>query len=84
MLYLYPNSLYAKVSFHNGSITLIRGHGYPTGVSNGFGWKDDTTRFEMDRNCTKIQFVKVTNGFALDCYPEYSMIAKSIWDKILN
>jgi len=82
VLYLYPNSLYAKIRYDGKTITLLQGHRYPNGQTNGFGWKDDTTRFEMDRDCKNIQFVPVSNGVALDCYPEYSMISEKIWKQI--
>lgn len=83
VLYLYPNSLYAKVILNaNNTITLSRGHGYPNGTKNGFDWRDDTTKYEMDRDCNNMKFINVSNGVALNCYPEYSMVAKIIWDEI--
>jgi hypothetical protein len=54
VVYLYPNSLYAKVSidYWNNTTTLIRGHGYPDKtLGNGFGWKFDNSKFEYDREC---------------------------------
>jgi len=74
VIYLYPNALYAEVSYNSDShtITLIRGHGYPeSSISNGFDWKFDNTHpYEYDANCGNKQFYRIGNGFMLDCYPE--------------
>lgn len=73
VIYLYPNSLYAKVSINywNDTITLIRGHGYPDShIKNGFDWKFDNSKFEYDRDCENWSFHKISNGMMLDCYPE--------------
>lgn len=73
VIYLYPNSLYAKVSYdplHN-TITLLRGHGYPyVTIRNGFDWKLDDSRFEYNKACKDWKFFEVSNGIMLDCYPE--------------
>jgi hypothetical protein len=83
VIYLYPNALYAKVKNNNNeSITLLRGHGYPEGITNGFNWRDDNTKYEFDRDCNNMFFYKVSNGYQLNCYPEYSMIAQIIWNRI--
>jgi hypothetical protein len=74
VIYLYPNSLYAKVdvNYQDGTITLIRGHEYPqSNISNGFGWKYDHSREEYDTVCKNWTFHDVGNGIMLNCYPEY-------------
>ena len=51
VVYLYPNTLYAEITtdYSKNTITLIRGHGYPTpDIGNGFGWKFDNTNYEYD------------------------------------
>jgi hypothetical protein len=73
VLYLYPNSLYAKVkiNYSNDTVTLVRGHGYPNStIANGFGWKFDNSKFEYDRECTDWHFDEIDNGMMLNCYPE--------------
>ena len=73
VIYLYPNSLYAKVStdYAKNTFTLIRGHGYPDlNIRNGFDWKFDNSQFEYDTSCKNWMFHGVKNGFMLDCYPE--------------
>ena len=74
VIYLYPNALYAEVSYNSDShtITLIRGHGYPErSISNGFDWKFDNTHpYEYDTDCETKQFYRIDNGYMLDCYPE--------------
>lgn len=74
VIYLYPNSLYAKVdvNYQESTITLIRGHEYPqSNISNGFGWKYDHSREEYDTVCKDWTFHDVGNGIMLNCYPEY-------------
>lgn len=69
VIYLYPNALYGLVSIDSNSMTLERGHGYPTpDIENGFGWIHENTDEETD--CTEWRFRNVTNGIQLDCYPE--------------
>lgn len=49
--FLFPNALYAEVKtdYNNNTITLIRGHGYPSvEIRNGFEWKYDNSRFEYN------------------------------------
>ena len=80
VIYLYPNALYAKVNpdYAKNTITLIQGHNYPEqSIRNGFDWKLDNSQFEYDRDCKKIEFHKVDNGWMLNCYPE-NIIHKSI------
>ena len=88
IIYLYPNSLYAKVTsdYNANTITLIRGHGYPDEeIRNGFDWKFDNSNFEYDNGCMNWKFYNVTNGMMLNCYPEY-MIFKDelLLEKIKN
>lgn len=85
VIYLYPNSFYAKVqNNHNGTITLLRGHGYPPGILNGFDWKYDSSRFEFDRTCNNMSWIDIPNATQLNCYPEYSIYNQTIWNKIKN
>ena len=73
VIYLYPNSLYAKISVNyvQNTITLLRGHNYPQpDIRNGFGWKFDNSRFEYDASCSDWKFDEITNGIMLNCYPE--------------
>lgn len=74
VIYLYPNALYAKVTanYQDGTITLLRGHNYPTPeIKNGFDWEFDNTNFEYDNSCENWKFYEIDNGIMLNCYPEY-------------
>jgi hypothetical protein len=78
VVYLYANSLYAlvDVNYQNDTITLIKGHGYPTSdISNAFGWKFDNHAKEYDTYCGDNSFYKVDNGIMLDCYPEHTIFS---------
>ena len=73
VIYLYPNALYAEVTvdYDKNSITLVRGHGYPTAdVSNGFDWVYDNSKYEYSLKCQDIIFHRINNGWMSDCYPE--------------
>ena len=74
VLYLYPNALYAEISFNelDNEITLIRGHGYPdSSIDNGFDWEFDNTRpYEYDTECNDWKFHEIDNGVMLNCYPD--------------
>jgi hypothetical protein len=73
VIYLYPNSLYAKIyaNYTKNTITLVRGHGYPDlKIRNGFDWKFDNSQFEYDVQCKNWKFDNINNGIMLDCYPE--------------
>ena len=77
VVYLFANSLYAKVKadYQKNTITLLSGHGYPDKtITNGFGWKNDNTKYEYDFYCDNWQFHKVSNGKMLNCYPDYRML----------
>lgn len=79
VLYLFPNSLYAEIKsdYVNNTITLVKGHDYPKqGIRNGFDWKFDNSQYEYDRDCKKMQFYRIDNGWMLNCYPQ-NMIHKS-------
>ncbi len=74
VVYLYPNALYAEVEYNHeeDTITLIRGHGYPSSeIKNGFEWKFDNTHpFEYDIACDDWEFFEIKNGIMLNCYPD--------------
>lgn len=72
VIYLYPNALYAEISadYNKNTITLVKGHGYPDGTANGFGWIHENTEEEKDCVQGQWNFRNVTNGIQLDCYPE--------------
>ena len=79
VIYLYPNALYAEVSFDNENytITLVRGHNYPEiTIRNGFDWEYDNSELEYDNTCLDMEFTKIENGLMLNCYPE-NIIHKS-------
>jgi len=79
VLYLYPNALYAKIKYdpQKNTITLIRGHGYPSSeIKNGFDWKFDNTPLEYDFGCQDWKFYEIENGVMLNCYPS-SLIVKN-------
>jgi len=76
VIYLYPNSNYAQVEvdYEKNTVSLVRGHGYPPDdpVSNGFNWKYEELNhpWEYNTECKDWEFIKVDNGYMLDCYPE--------------
>ena len=79
VIYLYPNALYAEVEYDekNNSITLIRGHNYPTAdIINGFDWEYDNTHpDEYDTDCIRWEFSEIpNNGHMLNCYPEFFIL----------
>lgn len=88
VVYLYPNALYAKIQsdYDKNTITLIRGHGYPTqSADNGFDWKFDNSDFEYDLICDDWQFHTIDNGKMLDCYPTFRMyLDKELLNEIKN
>ena len=72
VVYLYPNALYAevKVDYKKNTITLVKGHGYPSSnISNGFNWEFDNSQYEYDFECKNWKFTKIKNGKMLNCYP---------------
>ena len=77
VIYLYPNSLYAKinVNYDQHTITLIRGHQFPeSNVTNGFYWIFDNSPMEYDTLCDDWHFTTVKNGIMLNCYPENHLL----------
>ena len=83
VLYLYPNALYALVSYHpvDATITLERGHSYG-GVNNAFGWgPSKSTKFEYDTSCKSWRLIRISNGAMLNCYPEYPILHnEKLWE----
>lgn len=81
VIYLYPNALYAEVvsNYDSNTITLIRGHGYPTPqIRNGFDWEFDNSNLEYDNSCINWKFYEIDNGIMLNCYPEYVIFKDQI------
>ncbi len=77
VVYLFPNALYAQVKadYNNGTITLIRGHEYPSqSIANGFSWQYDNSKYEYDNKCVSWQFTKIPNGKMLNCYPSFKIL----------
>jgi hypothetical protein len=73
VIYLYPNSLYAKinVNYDQHTITLVRGHQFPElNIVNGFYWIFDNSSMEYNTLCDDWSFTAVKNGIMLNCYPE--------------
>ena len=79
VVYLYPNALYAEieVNYTDNTITLIRGHNYPSPeISNGFDWEFDNTHpYEYDTDCLGMEFYQIENGWMTTCYPENIFMA---------
>ena len=77
LIFLSPNALYAliEVNYDNNTITLIRGHDYPPGVANAFGYEIEERfhEYESDGNCFNWKFFKIENGYHLNCYPDGSI-----------
>jgi len=86
VIYLYPGSLRSVVSvdYDANMLTLTRGPGYPTNnVDNGFDWAFDNFEYFSDTTCNEWGFSEINNGFMLNCYPEYAILAESkILEKI--
>ena len=83
VVYLFPNALYAqvKINYNIGTITLVKGHGYPAGASasesstgNGFGWKYDNSKYEYDNKCNNWQFITILHAKMLNCYPSLRIL----------
>ena len=77
LIFLSPNALYAliEVNYDENTITLIRGHDYPPGVSNAFDYEIEEKfhKYESDGNCFNWEFIKIENGYHLNCYPDGSI-----------
>jgi hypothetical protein len=87
VIFLYPNALYARVTtnYDNGTITLVRGHGYPdASIRNGFGWSPDNSKYEYDVKCNDWNFYHNNNYTFLDCYPEYHLLVSAEMLRLLQ
>ena len=77
LIFLSPNALYAEieVDYNDDTIKLIRGHDYPPGVSNGFGYEieEQFHKYESDGLCLDWKFFEIKNGHHLNCYPDGSI-----------
>ena len=83
LIFLFPNALYAEidVNYDDNTMTLIRGHDYPPSenIGNGFDYaiEQEFHDYEYDIECFEWEFIKIKNGFHLNCYPDgiiYQMI----------
>lgn len=81
VIYLYPNSAYAEVSYDQNShvMRLLYGHGYDgdddriyqqTNVTNGFGFVT-TSNNEYNLNCRNYYWEQMPNGMQISCFPEF-------------
>jgi hypothetical protein len=76
LIFLHPNALYAEIDVNHETktMTLIRGHDYPPEdpVGNGFDYaiEQEFHHYEYNNKCENWEFVKISNGFHLNCYPE--------------
>jgi len=73
VIYLYPNSAYAQVTvdYKNWTMSLVRGHHYPTkDIENGFGFVT-SSHGEYDLNCKNYKWVSMPNGMQLSCWGEF-------------
>jgi hypothetical protein len=80
VIFLFPNALYAEidVNYDTNTMSLIRGHDYPTGIKNGFDYliEEQFHKYEYDNQCLEWEFIKIKNGYHLNCYPD-SVIHKN-------
>jgi len=74
VIFLFPNALYAEidVNYDDNTMSLIRGHDYPPGIQNGFDYEieEQFHEYEFDNNCLEWEFIKIKNGYHLNCYPD--------------
>lgn len=73
VIYLYPNSAYAEVTvdYKNWTMSLVKGHGYPTrDIMNGFGYVT-SSHGEYDMNCKNYKWIEMPNGMQISCWPEF-------------
>ena len=76
LIFLFPNALYAEidVNYNDNSMTLIRGHQYPSPESpaNGFDYEIEERfhHYEYDSECLEWEFIEIKNGYHLNCYPD--------------
>ena len=89
LIFLHPNALYAEidVNYDDNTMTLIRGHDYPPEdpVGNGFDYaiEQEFHAYEYDDKCLEWEFIKIENGFHLNCYPD-GVIDPRILDILLK
>tara|TARA_B110000438_G_scaffold293941_1_gene334575 strand:- start:166 stop:1116 length:951 start_codon:yes stop_codon:yes gene_type:complete len=81
LIFLFPNALYAEidVNYDTNTMTLIRGHDYPPGISNGFDYEIEERfhEYEYDSKCENWEFIEIKNGYHLNCYPEHTHILEN-------
>ena len=74
LIFLAPNALYAEidVNYDDNTMSLIRGHDYPPGIANGFDYEieEQFHEYEYDDQCLEWEFIKIKNGYHLNCYPD--------------
>lgn len=77
VIYLYPNSAYAQVSYdYKTNIEkLVYGHGYDgdemnNTITNGFGFVTSSNN-EYDLNCKNYKWEQMPNGIQITCFPEF-------------
>lgn len=76
LIFLHPNALYAEIDVNHETktMTLIRGHDYPpeNPMANGFDYEIEKQfhKFEHNTSCLDWEFIKIPNGFHLNCYPD--------------
>ena len=74
IIFLFPNALYAEidVNYDDNTMSLIRGHDYPPGIMNGFNYEIEEKfhKYEYDDKCLEWEFIKIKNGYHVNCYPE--------------
>jgi len=74
VIFLFPNALYAEidVNYDDNTMSLIRGHDYPPGVLNAFNYEIEERfhKYEFDNKCLEWEFIKIKNGYHLNCYPD--------------
>ena len=71
VIYLYPNSMYGKISvdYNTMKITLVQGHGYKN-MTNGFGYVT-SSKYEYDLRCDNYKWESRPNGIQPTCWPEF-------------
>ena len=74
VIFLFPNALYAEidVNYDDNTMSLIRGHDYPPGITNGFDYEieEQFHEYEYDDQCLEWKFIEIENGYHLNCYPD--------------
>jgi len=73
VIYLYPNAMYVEISvdYQKQTMSLVRGHGYPTkDILNGFDYVT-SSQHEYDLNCKNYKWESRPNGIQPTCWPEF-------------